>query len=403
MAKWEQLIAARERKHLSQLEAAERVNVGAVTYQRWEAGKTKPQPQHMRHLSEVFETLFEQHAETPSQQMCSDCSLSTPLPEDLRKETPVVLSGEETDKPQAFITTHMPSHLWFLALLNHPTCYDKRSAIRQSIKEFDSMNTDNKNYQITRREALCSLATLPMMTLGLTAPEKVIPSSHYGNALAQCAASVEACYELSRHGDASDRVLAYQCATRYLPALKTIAQNSSQHRVNALDLATRYSWIKAFVARHYTGHSEAIQYGINAVALSKETGNTSLQLHAFSSLGWSYLFAGNYRLALATMQEAEALLQQHTQLPNAQLLHPQVGGGIYATLAIMQARNGKSADRALGKATEIDPGDESSTPLDFKRSTLILDAGWTYYYQGDQAKAMEWLSKPTDCAMRLHS
>jgi transcriptional regulator with XRE-family HTH domain len=54
MTKWDQLIAAREQMHLSQLEAAERLQVGLVTYQRWEAGRRKPQPQHMRRLSGFF-------------------------------------------------------------------------------------------------------------------------------------------------------------------------------------------------------------------------------------------------------------------------------------------------------------------------------------------------------------
>src|SRR5690348_13114801 len=57
MAKWERLIAAREQMHLSQLEAAEYLNVGVVTYQRWEAGKARPQPQHMRQLCAIFTTL----------------------------------------------------------------------------------------------------------------------------------------------------------------------------------------------------------------------------------------------------------------------------------------------------------------------------------------------------------
>ncbi len=34
--------------------------------------------------------------------------------------------------------------------------------------------------------------------------------------------------------------------------------------------------------------------------------------------------------------------------------------------------------------------------MDFKQSILILEAGWTNYYQGDQPKAMEWLSKRID-------
>lgn len=62
------------------------------------------------------------------------------------------------------------------------------------------MNTRNKNYQITRREALCLLATLPTITLSLSTPGSALSSAQYGSALAQCAAGLEACWEMSKSG-----------------------------------------------------------------------------------------------------------------------------------------------------------------------------------------------------------
>lgn len=171
MAKWEQLIAARERKHLSQAEAAEQLNVGIVTYQRWEAGNTRPQPQHMRQLCEVFEILLQQYGETALLKRCTCSPTLVPASRDMPFEG---VCTECLDKPQAFITTHLTTHLWSLAFLDHPSAQQKRSAIRQAIKDFDHMNSTNPNYQINRREALCSLATLPLITLGLTIPEKIV-------------------------------------------------------------------------------------------------------------------------------------------------------------------------------------------------------------------------------------
>ncbi len=258
------------------------------------------------------------------------------------------------------------------------------------------MNTDNQNYLITRREALGTLATLPIMTLGLTISGKSVPTTHYGAAVAHCAASLEVCWELRKSDDASDRLLAYQCATQYIPLLTTIAHHTSQYRQEALDLATRYTIIKAFVARHLTGLPEAIQLGINAVALSKEAGDISLQLYTYRGLSVSYLYARKYPLALATAQQAEALLRQATQTPNTQPFHPQILGTTYITLALMQAKNGKSPDEALGKAMELDPGDEAIPFMDFRLATLFLDAGEACCYHGDQAKAMKWLSMRFD-------
>jgi hypothetical protein len=85
--------------------------------------------------------------------------------EDASEEKHVVIPLEEADELQAFITAHMATHLCSLAFMEYPTCDDRRVSIRQTMKEFDSMNTDNKNHQISRRAALRSLATLPIMTL----------------------------------------------------------------------------------------------------------------------------------------------------------------------------------------------------------------------------------------------
>lgn len=114
------------------------------------------------------------------------------------------------------------------------------------------MNTDNKNYQITRREALWALASLPFMAQQLTTPGRVIPSSQYGNALAQSAASLEACWELRNSHNSDDIMLAFQSASTYQQMLETIAQQASQYREEALELATRYALIKTILGSALT-------------------------------------------------------------------------------------------------------------------------------------------------------
>ena len=118
MAKWEQLIAARECKHFSQMEAAERVNVGLVTYQRWEAGRSRPQPQHLRQLYDVFGSLLDYRDTT---HLHDTISHLTPLV--LVEEMPIVVSKEEIDEPQAFIAAHLTTHRWSLAFKEHLTHY----------------------------------------------------------------------------------------------------------------------------------------------------------------------------------------------------------------------------------------------------------------------------------------
>jgi len=423
MAKWEQLIRARERLHLSQMEAAEQVKVGLATYQRWETGQRKPQPHNMRQLVQVFGALLDDvmtdllitapageetdgNRSAPCDTGAMERSAAAPIvnPEPLDatvipqapEATDDTLEPEGIDEPRAFIASHMITHLWHLGCMEHPTCDDKRCQIRQAIEEFDRMNSTNKNYQISRREALCSLATLPMITLGLTLPGKTLEPKHYGAFLTQCTASLEGCWELYRSSEVSDAKLAFKSASKYLPILETIAHNASQYRQEALDLATRYALLKTLLGWTFIGPTETLQYARHALALSKETGDIALQLSAYVKLAWGYFYHKQDILALTTMKEAEALLQQYTRLPNAQPLHPVVQSTTYSSLALMQARNGKPPDAALGKVSEVDPGEVPYAVMNAKHSTLLLEAGWTYCYYGDQVKAMQALEQRVD-------
>ncbi len=418
MAKWEQLIRARERLHLSQMEAAEQVKVGLATYQRWETGQRKPQPHNMRQLVQVFGALLDDvmtdllitapageetdgNRSAPCDTGAMERSAAAPIvnPEPLDatvipqapEATDDTLEPEGIDEPRAFIASHMITHLWHLGCMEHPTCDDKRCQIRQAIEEFDRMNSTNKNYQISRREALCSLATLPMITLGLTLPGKTLEPKRYGDFIAHCAASLEACYELSLSNQASDIALAFKSASKYLPILETIAHNASQYRQEALDLATRYALLKTILGWHHRGFTETIQYARHAVTLSKEAGDVSFQLSAYSKLAWAYFYDKKYKLALETAQEAQFLLER-----SSTLLPPCIQAGTYSTLALMQVKNGKPIDLALGKASEIDPGDESYAFMEFTRSDQPEEIGLIYTSQGDQLKAMEWLEKLID-------
>jgi len=407
--------------HLSQEEAAERLNVGRSTVQRWERGEHSPQPMHQRKIDEVYGdalrtlgVLLEHAASSEQPERDSEqegasaqsASLqSTEGTEAQDHDAPVVLVVTNAssasapvvpDELHVFIVSHLTTHLWNLAHLPHPTCDDKRRHIREAIKEFDSMNSTNKNYHLTRREALCSLAVLPMITLGLTTSGSTLQPAQYGTALAHCAASIEACWTLYKSGDASDLALAFQSVSTYLPTLETIAHNSSRQRQEALDLATRCALLKTFLGWDCAGPTEVIQYAKQAVAFSKQTDDISLQLSAYSKLAWAYFYNKQYMLALTTAQEAEASLLGYTHLASTQPLPPSIQGGTYSTLALMQARNGRSPDMAIGKATEIDPGNESYAFMDFKRSNLLLETGLTYCYQGDQVKAMKALEQRVD-------
>ncbi len=62
----------------------------------------------------------------------------------------------------------------------------------------------------------------------------------------------------------------------------------------------------------------------------------------------------------------------------------------------MQATNKRSPDFALGKASETESKETSYALMETKPSTLLLEAGWSYYYYGNQGKALEILQQRVD-------
>lgn len=402
MDKWELLIAARERLHLSQAEAAERLDVGLATYQRWELGKQKPQPRHMRTLGEIFDPrlVCDEQEAWPGEQLvhAHAGAVTGAYSSEFCGVFPSSLLVRVADRElHILLASHLTAHLWSLTLGTHTTCEEKRVALRRVIEEFDCMNTQDKDYQITRREAIGTMATLPLITFGLALPGKEeITATRHTELLAQCTASMEACWELHQHGDASELLLGFQCTSRYLAVLQRISRVSTQHRKEALRLATQYAILKTFFGWHCAGATATVQYAQEAVALSRETGVLSLQLSAYHKLAWAYLFARMYPQALATAQEAQTLLERFDRQPRGEPIPTGIRGGTASALAMTQARNGLPFEQALARSMERDPGTEVHAYLPFTRSSMLLEAGWVYCCQDDHTKTIEVLGQRLD-------
>jgi transcriptional regulator with XRE-family HTH domain len=394
MGKWEALIAARDRQHFSQAEAAKRLGVGLATYQRWELGKRRPQPQHLRNLCELFDLRSDDEPGT-----CSDAEMTADEPyEGHHGSLPqTLLAKREKDWAlPALLATRLTAHLWSLALGAHATGEEKRAAIRRAIEESDSMHSNDTHYQITRREAMGTLATLPLITFGLALPGREVATARVGELLAYSAASLEACWELYDRGEANELLLGFQCASRYLAVLTSIGQASPQQRQEALRLATQYALLKTLLSRHCTGIAATTQYAREAIALSQETGDLPLQLSAFTKLTWTYLYEKDDRQALIAAQDAQAALERFEQQQSGEPLPPCIRGSVYSALALAQARNRLPSDRALAMAMERDPGSEVHAYMDFTRTSMLLEAGWVYCAQDHYARAMEILERRVD-------
>jgi DNA-binding transcriptional regulator YiaG len=232
-AEWAILLRhVRQHMHRSQFEAAELLNVGASTYKKWEEGKLVPRPYHRRQIRDILSDEIQTLASLGLLDSRLNIVRLRPVHEGAETETPLI-SGQRhnelsivlsSDDPQAlpaliltqelegstvgrsrtitnkaidgvqtFIHSSLITSLLNLAYDEQICGMEKRLRIQQAIKKFDTMNAHNKSYQITRRDAICSLATLPVITLRLQ-PGKVVEPASYPATLAQCNTSLEACW-----------------------------------------------------------------------------------------------------------------------------------------------------------------------------------------------------------------
>jgi transcriptional regulator with XRE-family HTH domain len=362
------LRVARLRKNWTQAQTAEELRIGVTTLQNWELSKGEPCLANLRRIEEVFDLTAE------------DLGI-------VYEDTAPDRSIERLDTPQlqSFTSQDLEMRLAMLASQTFRSYRHVQNAMAQILKD-SIMNTES--HHINRREALTRLAAFPAATLLLQGD--IAQPAQYSALLAQCPASIEACWQLYE-GEGRDRRLALECVSKYLVALKGIIKDSPKYRKKAAELAARCATIKSILGWHYLGYPESITAAHEAVEYARLAGNFSLQLSAYSKLSWSYLYDKKFGNALTAAQEAKFILEQ-TKVP----LPGCITGGIYSTLALMQARNRQSADDALGICFDIDPGDEYIDFMQFSRIDFPGEAGLTYVYQGNSKAALQLLSDIID-------
>lgn len=354
------LAQAREEKgYISQQQLAEAIGVDVSTVSRWETGETLPRGQNRQKLCLFFE------------KSAQELGLDT-------GENRIVIPQNA-----AFRTLARNPVTRLLDLAHMPLCtYQEVHSKMRHISE-ECMNTTRRDILIG---ALRSLVSLPLAS-------EVLRKSQYEAMLTQCTTGIAACWELMSSTEADDFSLAFDGVSAYLPILDAIARELPQLQKEALALAARCALLKTILGWHCR-FTEATQYAKIARKYSEESGDMTLLLSASSKLAWAYFYDKKYLLALETAMNAQTLLERYSS-KNAPLPSG-IRGGTYSTLAIMQAKNGRASDSALGKATERDPGNEIHAFMEYTRADIPRETGLVHYYQGDQKAAMAELGKMID-------
>jgi hypothetical protein len=263
------------------------------------------------------------------------------------------------------------------------------AALRAAIEDAHAMNID----VITRREALCTLAALPVATLG---KKPVVSPSHYDEMLRHCTAALEGCWQLYRSSDPIGTKHAFGCCSTYVPLLKTIAHNDGYLRKQALHLAAKYAILQVQLGWNRVGGKESVIYAREALDLGKASGSILLQLSAYSKLSYTCLLCNNYTEAWKVMQEGEYVLKSYQKSKKKRPLPSGIIGNFYSGYSLVQADNGLDPDSALGIATDSEPLDEPVAFIEFTRFDQRFEAASAWNSKGDPVQAMHWLDKLID-------
>jgi tetratricopeptide (TPR) repeat protein len=245
--------------------------------------------------------------------------------------------------------------------------------------------------EITRRDALCQLASIPMIALGA---KHTLKATRHEEMLRFCTAVLEGCWELSRNNDLEGKRHAYQCVCIYVPMLETIAHDSPELRMQALDLASRYAILKtllSWVGRIATP-AEAVGCAQKALALSNETGNILLQTSAYTKLTWAYLRNKNHAKAWEAIQQGKEIIISH-QKRGGRPLPSGIIGNFNSSYALAQAHNGLNPDVALGIALDSEPLPGYIAFVEFTEADQHYEAAKVYCLKGDPARAIEQTGK----------
>jgi len=372
-AAWAEILTeARKRAMLTQQELAERVGVDFTTISRWETGKATPRGRNLRRLSEELGLQAEELGLEGNE------SVDRPL-----------ASPEEM---QAFTQGDLTMRLLALAFMSHRSFYATQSQLIQILEE-DAMHDP-----VTRRYALRRLAMLPFATLDFNAS-----AMHRGglsvHVLNQYAASIAACWQLSKSSDETDLDLAFTSTSDYIVQLEALVKDASwsQSRQAAASLVGQCFSLKTVLGWHREGLDRAMGYAHQAVLYSEQAKDLPLQISAHVQLAWVYYYARQYNLSLQTIELAAHLLKS-SKVP----LPPDLHGHVQSTLAIPQAIFGQrqqalTAVRLAHERFFAQPEtDDKFIYVDYSLPSLILEEGMAYAHLSSHDKALDSFAQIVD-------
>jgi transcriptional regulator with XRE-family HTH domain len=390
-----QLIAARERMHLSLEEVGERVGVSKTTVYRWEKKGDIPQPYHLRKLC----TLFGMTAR----------ELGFDERDALDVQT--IHSGEQEETEEARLLTAFRQQFLISRLMRIIWNWPPGDARYQKLQLpiIAELEDNNMNDAISRRDALRFLALVPVDMLSLSQFGAVFKKGiTYDDILKYCAAGVVACWYLRK---GKELVFADETVSKYIPTLKAMAQAApSAQRKAAAEILAQCLLLKSPLSRLLHASNDAISYAQQAEIYAEQAGSLLLRVLALRTQAISYNKLNHWILALQATEKAKILLeerdkrdqQKHSSAssqPAEEPLPQLVYSYVYAGLATYQARNGQKEDALLSlrkaHTTFFSPAADEQAPIliDHNQTNVVYMDGMTHYHLGLYKEALDSLAQ----------
>lgn len=373
----QKLRAARDKKRWTIETAAEKVGVSWLTYSRWEKGTQKPHPTTLDMLCKAFNLPPEELG------FILETGVSTAI---TGSDQPAIPS--QLNSIVAASSTNMLS-IGVLALSlaqnqYHWTSDELRLMIEQEIKRLDEMKRQNNEENISRRQALSFLASLPIALPGIAQAANFQSIATTEEALPFYVVGIPSCWRMYFSGGLEE---VKQVLPNYLAHLSMFAQQAShsqQHFAALASQAHQLGYLLALQNQDFniaqTHVKQALEYANTANDANLQVASLIRQANLFFAMKRPIQTLQKYQLAIQNVSNASPLLT----------------GQAYIGLAEAYARLGQKqealryrvlAEDSFPAQPEADPHFEYTH---FNHFTRINFEGLMYLHLGQPKEA--WLS-----------
>ena len=402
------LIAARLHKFWTQADLAEEVGVTFVTISRWENGVQQPQAYAVKKLCQVFASSpeelglnYEPHGRVPEQMRARVKQLQEKQMAILPPMT--VGTFPHSTTASIIVPSLLPESLALTNAFDRTTrflvticglvnrwqgqathCADLQVVLSQEFAMFEQdasqAGTEEQNH-LSRRQAFVAIAALPFGALAATrhAGMGILPEEF----LPQSTAAITSCWSIMQSQDFG---VIEQALSHCLPALSTLAQQSSPYQQTAAGLAAQGNLLLSLVAHHQQPPNARQQlfYSKQAAEQAEQIVDPTLRILSLHNAGAAERILEDFPAMLVAYEEA-------VRLSNHELVSSTLRRKAYIQLARAYAAVGET-QQALYYHSEL----KTSLPSNSEQVPIYLQDGGPFIESLKEAQMFEELGKQGD-------